>query len=408
VAAGGARTTYLYDPFGLLVGWDGPAGDTARFQYADGQIVRDRQGATTRALVPGEGLAPLAVITGGVEHTYIEGHGDHIAAALDANGALVERYETLGNVAPSIWSGNGTMLPTSGIGSRMLLGGQPWSPQLLSHRQGQRWYRPDWGRFLSPDPLGFADGPNVYAYGRMNAARWTDPSGLLSGPAGPDLIRNPLGSYGRDTLLAAGGYGVGVAKVLASPGVVTYYAFGSMLYEATDELQYLDQHRNFVNSVQDVVERGPIDVVLDGITDKGNEFADAIDRADPFAAGIAGGEIATTFALASGSVVDIATIPMSATRLLPMSLAPSESIVVSSALEVPAAAALEPVGGLIAAAKGASGGDGKEAKTDATDEPSEHTKNMRNSTKSKHEKGQARGKRDRGGEKGDSRRPKWK
>jgi len=194
VAAGGARTTYLYDPFGLLVGWDGPAGDTARFQYADGQIVRDRQGATTRALVPGEGLAPLAVITGGIEHTYIEGHGDRIAAALDGNGALAERYETLGNVAPSIWSGNGAMLATSGIGSRMLLGGQPWSPQLLAHRQGQRWYRPDWGRFLSPDPLGFADGPNVYAYGGMNAARWTDPSGLSRDGGGRDFIRHPIDS----------------------------------------------------------------------------------------------------------------------------------------------------------------------------------------------------------------------
>jgi len=192
VASGGARTTYLYDPFGLLVGWDGPSGDTARFQYADGQIVRDRQGATTRALIPGEGLTPLAVVSGATEHTYIEGHGDRIAAALDANGALAERYETLGNVSPSIWSGTGTALSASSIGSRMVLGGQPWAPQLLAHRQGQRWYRPDWGRFISPDPLGFVDGPNVYAYGAMNAARWTDPSGLRSGPSGRDYIREPV------------------------------------------------------------------------------------------------------------------------------------------------------------------------------------------------------------------------
>jgi len=47
-------------------------------------------------------------------------------------------------------------------------------------------YDPSTGRYLQPDPLGFVDGPSVYAYALNSPQMWTDPEGLvLSGPMTP-------------------------------------------------------------------------------------------------------------------------------------------------------------------------------------------------------------------------------
>jgi len=179
----GARTTYLYDGLDRLVGWD-VGGVAHRFHYAEGQIVEDREGGATRLLVPGEGGAPIATVVGAAEYTNLIGPGDRLVASLDAAGTLVERYESMGHAPPRFMNGAGVAQASSTIGNRMLLSGQPWAPQLGSHRQGFRWYQPTWGRFTSTDPLGYIDGPNTFAYGGMNPWRWTDPLGLKLGELG--------------------------------------------------------------------------------------------------------------------------------------------------------------------------------------------------------------------------------
>jgi hypothetical protein len=68
------------------------------------------------------------------------------------------------------------------------------------HYNWYRHYDPTIGRFTQPDPLGFVDGPSVYAYGRSSPARFTDFDGRVA-PAIP-LI---LGA------LAEGGTATGVA-----------------------------------------------------------------------------------------------------------------------------------------------------------------------------------------------------
>ena len=42
-----------------------------------------------------------------------------------------------------------------------------------------RTYSPTWGRFLQPDPIGYAAGPNLYAYVNNDPLNLTDPSGLF-------------------------------------------------------------------------------------------------------------------------------------------------------------------------------------------------------------------------------------
>jgi RHS repeat-associated protein len=41
-----------------------------------------------------------------------------------------------------------------------------------------RMYSPELGRFLQPDPIGYADGMNVYVYCGNNPINWIDPWGL--------------------------------------------------------------------------------------------------------------------------------------------------------------------------------------------------------------------------------------
>jgi len=43
---------------------------------------------------------------------------------------------------------------------------------------GARYYDPEIGRWLSPDPLGFVDGVNQYTYVNNNPVNWVDPNGL--------------------------------------------------------------------------------------------------------------------------------------------------------------------------------------------------------------------------------------
>ena len=43
---------------------------------------------------------------------------------------------------------------------------------------GARYYAPWLGRWVSPDPAGLVDGPNLYRYARDNPVRWNDPNGM--------------------------------------------------------------------------------------------------------------------------------------------------------------------------------------------------------------------------------------
>ena len=49
---------------------------------------------------------------------------------------------------------------------------------------GARWYNPAVGRWLTPDPLGIADGPNLYVYLNNSPLNDIDPWGLCSGIGG--------------------------------------------------------------------------------------------------------------------------------------------------------------------------------------------------------------------------------
>jgi RHS repeat-associated protein len=65
---------------------------------------------------------------------------------------------------------------------RHLFTGQQWYSQIGLYDLRNRFYSPDLGRFLQPDPIGFRGGNNLYRYCGNNPVTTSDPFGLQVGP----------------------------------------------------------------------------------------------------------------------------------------------------------------------------------------------------------------------------------
>jgi RHS repeat-associated protein len=61
---------------------------------------------------------------------------------------------------------------------------------------GARYYDPVVGRFVSPDPISFAGGMNLYAYCDGDPVNAVDPSGLYDGPVNQNGEYHPIGDGG--------------------------------------------------------------------------------------------------------------------------------------------------------------------------------------------------------------------
>jgi RHS repeat-associated protein len=97
-------------------------------------------------------------------------------------------------------------------GSRLGFHGHLVHPETGLVSMRARVYRPAWGRFLSRDPLGYADGPNLYAFVGSAPLMWRDPFGLSKdrgwGGSALDWAVDATGA----TVHFAGGVAMGAGK----------------------------------------------------------------------------------------------------------------------------------------------------------------------------------------------------
>lgn len=181
--AGTTVTSFLYDGSDLVAEYDG--GGTLLRRYVHG--LDDDE--------------PL------VSYDYVSGSGVRSWLVADQLGSIVALADDTG-----AWRATNTYneygLPGAGNTGRFQYTGQIWLPELGLYYYKRRMYSPTLGRFLQPDPIGYTDGPNLYAYVHNDPVNGIDPTGLLD--AEDDTVdeivvtaRRPFGHIGRFDVLGA-------------------------------------------------------------------------------------------------------------------------------------------------------------------------------------------------------------
>ncbi len=97
-----------------------------------------------------------------------------VTVALDGQGALLgyRDYDPYGSVSIALDAGRAPRGPDLGFS------GKEHDAETGLSYFGGRYYQPGWGRWLTPDPLGETDGPNLYDYVGDNPTTLIDPNGL--------------------------------------------------------------------------------------------------------------------------------------------------------------------------------------------------------------------------------------
>jgi RHS repeat-associated protein len=101
------------------------------------------------------------------------------------SGGLLEGYSYDLYGAPTFYdaSGNPRSPNTSSYNITRLFTGQQWHAQIGLYNLRNRFLKPDIGRFLQPDPIGFAGDPaNLYRYVGNNPVNLSDPTGTDAVP----------------------------------------------------------------------------------------------------------------------------------------------------------------------------------------------------------------------------------
>ncbi len=85
--------------------------------------------------------------------------------------SIVERYRYSA-------FGETTVTLNGNTGNPYRFTGRRWDDETELYYYRARYYKPDLGRFLQPDPIGYTDGMNMYAYVGNNPLGFVDPYGL--------------------------------------------------------------------------------------------------------------------------------------------------------------------------------------------------------------------------------------
>lgn len=199
-------STLTYDFAGRLVTATAAATAAAYRYDVDGcRRTRHTTAAGTTATWQCVGSTWIETVTGSGQpdqrtfHVVVREHDEDLLIVSRETGAAArERHlvtDQLGSVTVAL-DGQGALLgyrdyyPYGSVSIALDVGSPPRGPDLgFSGKEhdaetslsyfGGRYYQPGWGRWLTPDPLGEIDGPNLYEYVGDNPTTLIDPHGLV-------------------------------------------------------------------------------------------------------------------------------------------------------------------------------------------------------------------------------------
>ena len=178
VSGGSASVSLGYDGFGRLY-QSAVGGASTYFSYMGDRL-------TLESSYGGGGYFAMRdyVYDGGQPYLWHEGGYtviDNRYLHADRLGSVVATTNSSGAVTAYAYGPYGE--PQTWAGSRFRYTGQLAIPEAQLYHYRARAYDPMLGRFLQTDPIGYGDGPNIYAYVHGDPVNGTDPSGL-GGPGG--------------------------------------------------------------------------------------------------------------------------------------------------------------------------------------------------------------------------------
>jgi RHS repeat-associated protein len=180
-APNGQSASYRYDPFGRRISKT-VEGMTTEFFWQGDKLIAEHHAERHRSyLYEPDSFRPLALLEGFGPNDTKPYHYQ-----LDHLGTPQELTNPDGEI---VWSahyrayGEITRLDVGTIDNPLRFQGQYFDAESGLHYNRHRYYNPDIGRYLTPDPVKLAGGINGYRY-VPNPTGWVDPLGLSTCPGG--------------------------------------------------------------------------------------------------------------------------------------------------------------------------------------------------------------------------------
>jgi RHS repeat-associated protein len=183
VAIGDASISYAYDPFGRLIERSSPERKVHFLYQFDTEIAAFEGDNMTEFKAVYGTQSPFAFELNNQLYSLVRNHRGDICELYNEDSSSTYRYNAFGEF---IHEGN--------VLSPWLFSGQRYDSGIGLYSYAKRYYDPALGVWLTPDPLGFVDGPNLYCYVNNNPLLYVDPYGLWREHIS-DIGRNTKGFF---------------------------------------------------------------------------------------------------------------------------------------------------------------------------------------------------------------------